>query len=175
MTKVGFMSLGCPKNLVDSEVMLGHLRYGTHAGSGSALCHPYLRRHSVASRNLALAGNFNLTNARELFDRLVGYGIDPLGEADTGVVLEKIGHFLDREHEFLASTMGPGTFRNLDGRELARAVSEGLDLARVLRRASQDFDGGYVLGGMLGNGDAFVLSLVCQHRAGNDIANRPDT
>ncbi|MFO0963526.1 MAG: hypothetical protein U0625_11570 [Phycisphaerales bacterium] len=139
------------------EVMLGHLRYGTHAGSGSALCHPYLRRHSVASRNLALAGNFNLTNARELFDRLVGYGIDPLGEADTGVVLEKIGHFLDREHEFLASTMGPGTFRNLDGRELARAVSEGLDLARVLRRASQDFDGGYVLGGMLGNGDAFCL------------------
>ncbi len=139
------------------EVMMGHLRYGTHAGNGSGLCHPYLRRHSVASRNLALAGNFNLTNARELFDRLVSYGINPIGEADTGVVLEKIGHFLDREHEFLAATMGPGTFRNLDGRDLATAISAEIDVARVLRRASEDFDGGYVLGGMLGNGDAFVF------------------
>ncbi len=139
------------------EAMLGHLRYGTHAGSGTDLCHPYLRRHSVASRNLALAGNFNLTNARELFDRLVALGLSPVGEADTGVVLEKIGHFLDREHEFLAATMGPGSFRNLEGVDLARAIAEEIDLQRVLQRASEAFDGGYVLGGLLGNGDCFVL------------------
>jgi amidophosphoribosyltransferase len=139
------------------EVMLGHLRYGTHSGSGNALCHPYLRRHSVASRNLALAGNFNLTNSGDLFRRLVALGINPVGDADTGVVLEKIGHFLDREHDFLAGTAGPGSFRNLEGEQLASTVSHEIDLARVLRRAVETFDGGYVLGGILGNGDAFVL------------------
>jgi len=139
------------------ELLLGHLRYGTHSGDGTDLCHPYLRRHSVASRNLALAGNFNLTNSAELFARLVGFGLHPVGDADTGVVLEKIGHALDREHEFLASTMGPGSFRNLDGHELAAAVSHELDLFRVLRNATESFDGGFVLAGLVGNGDAFVL------------------
>ena len=139
------------------EVMLGHLRYGTHSGSGSSLCHPYLRRSSVASRNLALAGNFNLTNAGDIFRRLVSLGINPVGDADTGVVLEKIGHFLDREHEFLAGTAGPGSFRNLEGEQLAATVSHEVDLARVLRHAVEAFDGGYVLGGIVGNGDAFVL------------------
>jgi amidophosphoribosyltransferase len=138
------------------EVLLGHLRYGTHSGDGTDLCHPYLRRSSVASRNLALAGNFNLTNAAELFDRLVSYGIHPIGDADTGVVLEKIGHSLDREHDFLASTSGPGSFRNLEGDALAQEVSAQIDLARVLRTA-ESFDGGFVLGGILGNGDSFVL------------------
>jgi amidophosphoribosyltransferase len=139
------------------EVLLGHLRYGTHSGSGSDLCHPYLRRNGIASRNLALAGNFNLTNSGDLFKRLVAYGINPVGDADTGVVLEKIGHFIDREHEYLASTSGPGSFRNLEGRELADTVSRELDIGRILRNATDAFDGGYVLGGILGNGDAFVL------------------
>lgn len=139
------------------EVMLGHLRYGTHAGNGAGLCHPYIRYSNVASRNLALAGNFNLTNSRELFERLVSYGLNPVGDADTGVVLEKIGHFLDEEHRFLASTMGPQTFRGLEGHELAAAISRELDLTRVLRRAAADFDGGFVLAGILGNGDCFAL------------------
>lgn len=139
------------------EVMLGHLRYGTHAGNGSGLCHPYLRTSNVASRNLALAGNFNLTNSRELFDQLVSYGLNPVGDADTGVMLEKIGHFLDREHRFLAGTMGPGTFRNLDGAELAAAISREIDLVRVLGKATEDCDGGFVLAGFLGNGDCFAL------------------
>ncbi len=139
------------------EVMMGHLRYGTFAGNGSGLCHPYLRTSNVGSRNLALAGNFNLTNSRELFDALVSYGLNPVGDADTGVMLEKIGHFLDKEHRFLASTMGPGTFRNLEGAELATAISHELDLARVLRQATEDCDGGYVLAGLLGNGDCFAL------------------
>jgi len=139
------------------EVMMGHLRYGTHAGSGSGLCHPYLRNSNVASRNLALAGNFNLTNSRELFDRLVSYGLNPVGDADTGVMLEKIGHFLDEEHRFLASTMGPGSFRNLEGHDLAVAISAELDLHRVLGKATEDCDGGFVLAGILGNGDCFAL------------------
>jgi amidophosphoribosyltransferase len=139
------------------ELMLGHLRYGTHAGDGAELCHPYVRRHGMPSRSMALAGNFNLTNSRELFDRLVTFGIHPVGDADTGVILEKIGHALDREHDFLASTCGPGSLRNLDGRELVDAVSAGIDLVRVLRQAAERFDGGYVLGGIVGNGDAFVL------------------
>jgi amidophosphoribosyltransferase len=139
------------------EAMLGHLRYGTHSGDGSALCHPYLRRSNVTSRNLALAGNFNLTNSADIFRRLVSFGINPVGDADTGVILEKIGHFIDREHEFLHSTAGPGSFRNLDGRELAATISRELDIGRVLRHATEGFDGGYVLGGLLGNGDAFVL------------------
>ncbi|MBL9141070.1 MAG: amidophosphoribosyltransferase [Phycisphaerae bacterium] len=139
------------------EVMMGHLRYGTHAGNGSGLCHPYLRTSNVASRNLALAGNFNLTNSRELFEQLVSYGLNPVGDADTGVMLEKIGHSLDREHRFLASTMGPETFRNLDGAELATAISKELDLHRVLGRATEDCDGGFVLTGILGNGDCFAL------------------
>ena len=145
------------------EVMIGHLRYGTHSGSGSSLCHPYLRRSNVTSRNLMLAGNFNLTNSRDLFRRLVQIGINPVGDADTGVILEKIGHFIDREHEFLASTAGPGSFRNLEGRDLASVISTEMDIARVLRNATEDFDGGYVLGGIVGNGDAFVL------RDGNGI------
>ena len=139
------------------ELMLGHLRYGTHSGDGAELCHPYVRRHGMPSRSMALAGNFNLTNARELFDRLVTYGIHPVGDADTGVVLEKIGHALDREHDFLAATCGPGSLRSLEGRELVDAVSDGIDLVRVLRQAADTFDGGYVLGGIVGNGDAFVL------------------
>ena len=139
------------------ELMLGHLRYGTHSGDGAELCHPYVRRHGMPSRSMALAGNFNLTNARELFDRLVTFGIHPVGDADTGVVLEKIGHALDREHDFLAATCGPGSLRNLEGRELVDAVSDGIDLVRVLRQAADTFDGGYVLGGIVGNGDAFVL------------------
>ncbi|NBQ16027.1 MAG: hypothetical protein EBU31_15790, partial [Proteobacteria bacterium] len=145
------------------EVMIGHLRYGTHSGSGSELCHPYLRRSNVTSRNLMLAGNFNLTNSRDLFRRLVQIGINPVGDADTGVILEKIGHFIDREHEFLASTAGPGSFRNLEGRDLASVISAEMDIARVLRNATEGFDGGYVLGGIVGNGDAFVL------RDGNGI------
>ena len=139
------------------EVMLGHLRYGTHSGDGTGLCHPYLRRSSVASRALALAGNFNLTNSAEIFARLVEAGINPVGDADTGVILERIGHFIDREHEFLASTAGPGSFRNLEGRELAETIAREVDIPRILRHATDGFDGGYVLGGILGSGDAFVL------------------
>jgi amidophosphoribosyltransferase len=138
------------------EVMLGHLRYGTSGGRGESLCHPYVRRSNAASRNLAIAGNFNLTNAGELFRTLVGYGLNPVGDTDTGVVLEKIGHFLDAEHDLLRAAAGPGSLRNLQGVELANHVAGELDLVRVLEKATADFDGGYVFVGLLGHGDCFV-------------------
>ncbi|MAH65111.1 MAG: amidophosphoribosyltransferase [Phycisphaerae bacterium] len=144
------------------ELMLGHLRYGTHGGRTITACHPYLRKNIVASRNLAVAGNFNLTNSKLLFEELTEYGLDPVGDSDTQVVLEKIGYYLDREHEHLAATMGPGSFRSLEGRELADTVSAELDLVRVLRNAADRFDGGYVFASIVGNGDL----LVCRDPAG---------
>lgn len=144
------------------ETMLGHLRYGTHSGNSTDTCHPYLRRHSVASRNVAVAGNFNLTNARELFRQLIELGLAPVGETDTGVVLEKIGWAVDREHERLRHAIGPGSLLNLDGRVLADTVGHDVELLEVLRRATEKFDGAWVFAGLLGHGDAFV----CRDPAG---------
>jgi amidophosphoribosyltransferase len=144
------------------EAYLGHLRYGTHSANALASCHPYLRRNNTASRNLALAGNFNMTNSRELFDQLLDFGLSPTGDSDTQVVLERIGYCLDREHEFLHTTMGPESFLGLDGRALAREVSDEVDLVRILSKASESWDGGYVFVGLLGNGDGFV----CRDPAG---------
>ncbi|MGA1393731.1 MAG: amidophosphoribosyltransferase, partial [Phycisphaerales bacterium] len=138
------------------EISIGHLRYGTHGGRSTDACHPFLRRHNVASRNVAIAGNFNLTNAPQLFAQLVEYGLSPVGDSDTMVVLEKVSYFLDREHDHLAASMGPGSFRGLEGRELAEEIGRELDIARVLEKACSLFDGGYVLAGALGHGDAFV-------------------
>ena len=144
------------------EVLLGHLRYGTHSGRSSSMCHPYVLRSNSESRSIAMAGNFNLTNSKDLFAKLVEYGLHHVGDSDTGVVLEKIGYFLDREHVHLEATMGLGSFTNLDGATLAAEVSRQIDLARVLRKATEQFDGGYVFAGILGNGDSFV----CRDPAG---------
>lgn len=139
------------------DVYLGHLRYGTHAGNDVSVCHPLTRKNTVASRNLALAGNFNMTNSGELFRQLVEYGLHPTGESDTFVVLERIGYELDREHDRLEAAMGPDSFQGLRGRHLADTVSEDLDLVRVIQRASDGWDGGYTFAGILGNGDSFVV------------------
>lgn len=155
------LQLKCRFRLL-GEVLLGHLRYGTHSGRTGSVCHPYLRRSNSESRTLAMAGNFNLTNSRDIFSKLVEYGLHPVGDSDTGVVLEKIGYFLDREHTHLEATMGEGSFLSLQGKELGIEVSRQIDLARVLRRATEHFDGGYVFAGMLGNGDSFV----CRDPAG---------
>ncbi|MBC23061.1 MAG: amidophosphoribosyltransferase [Phycisphaerae bacterium] len=138
------------------EAMIGHLRYGTHAGRSSKNCHPFLRRNTVASRNVALAGNFNLTNSTDLFRKLLQYGLNPVGDSDTQVVLERLGYSLDREHEQLETTMGPGSFHGLEGRELAEEISRQLNPTRILERALEDFDGGYVLCALLGNGDVMI-------------------
>ncbi len=144
------------------EVYAGHLRYGTHSGHTLANCHPYLRTNNTASRNLALAGNFNMTNSRELFEQLLEYGLNPTGDSDTQVILERLGYCLDREHDYLTAAMGPESFSRLNGRTLAAEISRELNLVRILGRASENWDGGYVFVGLLGNGDAFV----CRDPAG---------
>ena len=135
------------------ELFLGHLRYGTSGGYNLSACHPYFRRSPWATRNLALCGNFNLTNTAELNQSLIGMGQHPVFATDTQAILEKIGFFLDEEHEDIYRYLRT---RNLAGEELSRRISEDLDLTRVLSRASQNWDGGYVLCGLVGNGDAFV-------------------
>ncbi|MCZ6834195.1 MAG: amidophosphoribosyltransferase [Planctomycetota bacterium] len=144
------------------NVYLGHLRYGTHSGNALSNCHPLLRKHNIACRNLAIAGNFNMTNASELFDQLIEDGLNPVGDSDTQVILERLGFSLDEEHRHLKSTMGPGSLRNLKGRELAKSISDDLNPIRVLRNASDQWDGGYVFASMLGNGDCYI----CRDPAG---------
>ena len=139
------------------EAYLGHLRYGTHSGNSMANCHPFIRKSNIASRNIALAGNFNMTNSKELFENLVAFGLDPVGDNDTQVILEKISHFLNDEHHLLTQANS-----ELTGRALANHVSEQLDLCQMLRRAAQYWDGGYVFAALIGNGDAFI----CRDPAG---------
>lgn len=148
------------------EVYLGHLRYATHSDHAITNCHPYVRKSNTASRNLAIAGNFNMTNSAALFQQLVEYGLNPVGESDTQVILERIGYFLDKEHEHLHTAMGPESFRGLDGRELAKEISREIDLVRILQKASKDWDGGYVFAGLVGNGDFFVTRDPCGIRPG---------
>ena len=138
------------------ELYLGHLRYATYSRHGKVNCHPYVRRHATASRSLAIAGNFNMTNSTELFNQLVECGLNPVGESDTQVILERIGYFLDREHDDLIAKIGPES-RGLTDRDRAREVSAELDPLGIIRQASVDWDGGYVFAGLIGNGDAFVV------------------
>ncbi len=135
------------------ELLMGHLRYGTSGGYNLSSCHPYFRRSPWPTRNLALAGNFNMTNTAMLNDSLIAMGQHPIFATDTQALLEKIGFFLDEEHEDLYRFLRT---RNLDGAEISRRISEDFDLGRVITRASTNWDGGYALVGMVGNGDAFV-------------------
>lgn len=135
------------------ELLMGHLRYGTSGGYNLSSCHPFFRRSPWPTRNLALCGNFNLTNTTELNASLTAMGQHPIFATDTQAVLEKIGFYLDEEHEDLYRTLrGQG----LSGDEISRRISEDLDLTRVITRAAHRWDGGYTLCGLTGNGDAFV-------------------
>ncbi len=136
------------------ELLLGHLRYGTHSNNGVETCHPFLRQNNWITRNLLLAGNFNLTNVDELFQELVDLGQYPKEKSDTVTVLEKIGHFLDDEVQRLHTWYKPDGYSN---REINQLIYENLDIQRLLRRASKKFDGGFVMAGLIGHGDAFVL------------------
>ena len=135
------------------ELYLGHLRYGTYGRNSVESTHPVMRQNNWRSRNLVLAGNFNLTNVDELFNLLVGLGQFPKGFNDTVTVLEKVGHFLDEENELL--------FRQYKNEGLANAnisplIEKNIDIRKILERASRDWDGGYTIGGIIGHGDAFV-------------------
>jgi amidophosphoribosyltransferase len=137
-----------------AELYLGHLRYGTSGGYSLSACHPFFRRSPWPTRNLMLAGNFNMTNTKELNDSLIAMGQHPIFATDTQAVLEKIGFFLDEEHEDIFRFLRT---HGLPGAEITRRISEDLDIARVVTRASKGLDGGYALAGLIGNGDAFVM------------------
>jgi len=136
------------------EVMMGHLRYGTHGGNSIDYCHPFIRHSNWRSRTLVMAGNFNLTNVEELFQRLVQMGQHPPYQADTVTVMERIGHFLEEENERLRKIIQPEGTLTL---ESSLKISSLLDLPKILERAVNRWDGGYVMGGVLGTGDSFVL------------------
>ena len=136
------------------ELLLGHLRYGTHGKNVIETVHPFLRQNNWISRNLVLAGNFNLTNVDELFQELVELGQYPKEKSDTVTVLEKIGHFLDDEVERLYNWFKPEGYSI---EQINRLIAENLDITRLLQRACRKFDGGYVMAGLIGHGDAFVL------------------
>ena len=136
------------------ELFLGHLRYGTFGRNSIESCHPFLRQNNWMSRNLVVAGNFNLTNVDELFDALVEIGQHPKEKSDTVTVLEKIGHFLDVENDELLQELNEEGLSNLEKYKL---VSERINIEKILKKASENWDGGYAMAGLFGHGDAFVL------------------
>lgn len=136
------------------EVYMGHLRYGTHGINTIEACHPVLRQNNWISRNLMLAGNFNLTNVNEMFGELVTLGQYPKEVSDTVTVLEKIGHFLDDEVQRLFNWYKPDGYTN---REINDLIFDNLNVRKVVSKASRKFDGGYVLGGLIGHGDGFMM------------------
>lgn len=136
------------------ELLLGHLRYGTHGKNSIEACHPFLRQNNWKTRNLVVAGNFNMTNVEELFNQLVELGQHPKEKADTVTVMEKIGHFLDEENDELVARFRA---QGVDKLEMQERIGRELDIVRILKRASKYWDGGYAMAGLFGHGDAFVL------------------
>lgn len=136
------------------ELYLGHLRYGTFGKNELENLHPFLRQSNWRSRSLVLAGNFNLTNIDELLEKLMELGQHPVKTADTAIILEKLGSFVDREVEKVFKSYKLKGYTNS---EISKLVEEELDIQNILVRAAKRWDGGYVMGGMLGHGDAFVL------------------
>jgi amidophosphoribosyltransferase len=136
------------------ELFLGHLRYGTFGKNSKESCHPFLRQNNWITRNLVVAGNFNLTNVDELFEVLLKVGQHPKEKSDTVTVLEKIGHFLDVENDELYSRFKQEGNTNT---EVYAQIAEHIELQKILKKASEDWDGGYTMAGLLGHGDAFVL------------------
>ena len=136
------------------ELFLGHVRYGTFGKNSIESVHPFLRQNNWMHRNLILAGNFNMTNVTELFNSLIELGQHPKEMADTVTVMEKIGHFLDDEVTDLYQECKNN---GLSKREASPVIAEKLDIAKILKRASKGWDGGYAMAGLLGHGDAFVF------------------
>ena len=136
------------------ELFLGHVRYGTFGKNSIESVHPFLRQNNWMHRNLILAGNFNMTNVQELFQSLIELGQHPKEMADTVTVMEKIGHFLD---DAVTDLYQDCKNEGLNKRDASAVIAERLDVARILRRASKNLDGGYAMAGLLGHGDAFVF------------------
>jgi len=137
------------------EVLLGHLRYGTHGKNSIENCHPFLRQNNWMTRNLVIAGNFNMTNVDELLQQLYDLGQHPKEKADTVTVLEKIGHFIDTENQGLFDQYKREGHD--DNMEISKLIANDMDLAKILRKSAKNWDGGYTIAGILGHGDAFVM------------------
>jgi len=136
------------------ELFLGHLRYGTFGRNSIESCHPFLRQNNWITRNLVVAGNFNLTNVDELFDVLVSIGQHPKEKSDTVTVMEKIGHFLDEENDEIYNELNS---KGYEKKAIYDHIAKNLNIERILKRASVNWDGGYAMAGLFGHGDAFVL------------------
>ena len=136
------------------ELLLGHVRYGTYGKNSVESVHPFLRQNNWMHRNLILAGNFNMTNVNTLFDSLVEIGQHPKEKADTVTIMEKIGHFLD---DAVAKKYKQLKNEGFNKNECSPLIGERLNVAKILKRASKNWDGGYAMAGLLGHGDSFVL------------------
>lgn len=137
------------------EVLLGHLRYGTHGKNSVENCHPFLRQNNWMTRNLVIAGNFNMTNVDELLQQLYDLGQHPKEKADTVTVLEKIGHFLDSEVQGLFDQYKREGLD--DNAQISRLIANDLDVAKILTKSAKNWDGGYTISGIFGHGDAFIM------------------
>ena len=136
------------------EVLLGHLRYGTSGAFGQEGCHPYIRHSNYLTKTLMVAGNFNMTNARVLNHHLIERGQHPVFATDTQTVLEEVGYHLDLAHDKIyREERDKGT----NGRDIPNVISQQLDVAQIIQSCAEIWDGGYTIGGIVGNGDAFVL------------------
>ena len=136
------------------ELYMGHLRYSTTGKSGISYVHPFLRRNNWRAKNLALCGNFNLTNVDEIFASITADGQHPRKYADTYIMLEQVGHRLDREVERLyTECKGEG----LEGMDITHAIEDRIDLTNVLKTSSPAWDGGYVICGLTGSGESFAV------------------
>ncbi|TDJ06421.1 MAG: amidophosphoribosyltransferase, partial [Deltaproteobacteria bacterium] len=136
------------------ELLLGHVRYGTYGGNNVENVHPFLRQNNWMHRNLIIAGNFNMTNTSQLFENLIELGMHPKEKADTITVMENIGHFLD---DAVRKLYKKAKAAGMSKVEASPYIIENLNLAKILRKSSKDWDGGYVIAGMLGHGDSFVF------------------
>ncbi|NND93662.1 MAG: amidophosphoribosyltransferase [Flavobacteriales bacterium] len=136
------------------ELFMGHLRYGTFGKNSIENCHPFLRMNNWKTKNLVVAGNFNLTNVDELFNFMVSIGMHPKEKTDTVTVMEKIGHFLDDENERIYRQHRS---EGASYQEISQYIAREMNIQSILENASTDWDGGYVMGGLIGHGDAFVL------------------
>ncbi|MEO0452768.1 MAG: amidophosphoribosyltransferase [Verrucomicrobiota bacterium] len=138
-----------------AEILLGHLRYGTSGGYHIHSCHPYFRRSNWPTKNLVLAGNFNITNNQELNDQLISWGQHPIFDTDTQTLLEGIGFHLDQAHDELYRNYRDRS--ELQGADIAQNISESLDVEGIIREAAVSWDGGYSIAGIVGNGDCFAF------------------
>lgn len=136
------------------ELFLGHLRYGTFGENNISHLHPFVRSNNWKTRNLVLAGNFNMTNTGELFEELVKFGQYPVETSDTITILEKIGHFLDEENQKLYKRFKKRGFKK---KEITDQITDSIDILNILNKSAKRWDGGYVIGGLVGHGDAFIM------------------